>query len=90
MSRLNTILFLFTLGFLFLTTAIYYHSTWNLNKSIGWVTYWDYFSFKDLFMVLIVGGAMYFGNHKAIEIAGRVVLILMIIYRIAIYFLRMY
>jgi len=90
MSRLNTILFLFTLGFLFFTSTIYYHSTWNLNKTIGWVTYWDYFSFRDLFMVLVVGGAMYFGDHKAIEIGGRIVLILMIIYRIAIYFLRMY
>ncbi len=87
MSRLNIILFLFTLGFLFFTTAIDYYGSSNLNKSIGWVTYWDYFSFKDLIIVLITGAAMYFSERKAIQIGGVVVLVLMIIYRMLVYFL---
>ncbi len=86
MSRINTILFLFTLGFLFFTTAIDYYGSSNLNKSIGWVTYWDYFSFKDLIIVLITGAVMYFSERKAIQIGGKIVLILMVIYRIATYF----
>lgn len=86
MSRLNAILLLFTLGFLFFTTAIDYFSISNLNKSIGWVTYWDYFNFRDLIIVLITGAAMYFSDHKAIQIGGKIVLILMVIYRIAAYF----
>jgi len=86
MSRLNTILLLFTIGFLFLTTAIDYFGTSSLNKSIGWVTYWDYFNFRDLIIVLITGAAMYFSDNKAIQIGGKIVLILMVIYRIAAYF----
>jgi len=82
MTRLNVILFLFALGFLFFTSTIYYHSTWNLNKSIGWVTYWDYFSFRDLIIVLITGAAMYFSESKVINIGGTVVLVLMIVYQI--------